>query len=409
MPQNYVVIGGGAYQPGSAAAKKAQELFNQWQRNNPPSANPNAVPGGITNPPQGPTNFPSYPSGTLSGAVPGTSASLAPAPATGGKGAFGLIPQVPNPISTAAGGIGGNIANLGSLGQLGTGTTQLAANLGAMPFQMNLPGYGGMLGQSSQNISSNLAGVVDPAEWTQLQTRMGERGAAMGLGPGSPNSNTALAIALDRDIRQQQALGQQQLNAAIGRTPTGQQFNIAGQQLSPADMQSAQWAANVMGAAPDPTQAAQANLDMLLKAIEAGRVGGWGGAGGGLPGYPRLTTPGVGLSPVSPGYTFSAPGYAPRQAPLGPSAGASPGTGDYYGGFVNPQNPLVDYSRAPGGGQYPVDVGNQLDYPDQGIDSSVTPGGTPYPTDYTDFFNGFGNEASAWQNYPQYDPNGPYY
>lgn len=328
MPQNYIIIGGGAYAPGSAAAKRAQELYNAMPR---APATP-TVPSPSVPQASAPTTFPSYlpRTGTTSsgnGLMAPNNASLGAAPAHSGQGAYGLVPTVPNPISTAAGSIAGNTANLPGLSALATDTTKLNANLGALPFQMNLPNYGGMIGSASQGITSNLAGVIDPQEWTQLQQRMAERGARVGISPSSPNFNTALMTALDQSIAGRQALGQQQLNAAIGRTPTGQAFNTAGQQIQPTDVQAAQYQANVLGAAPDPTMAAQANLDSLLKAIEAGRVGGLGGIGSGGGGgglIPRSVPTAPGSSYYPSGYGgyggggYSAPSYSPRYAPTAP-------------------------------------------------------------------------------------------
>lgn len=359
MP-SYVVIGGGAYQPGSAAYKKALQLYAAMPKTQPTTQVPGAVSPAA---PRAPSTFPTY-QPTGGSASSGGGASLAPGPSYSGKGAYGLVPSVPNPISTAAGSISGNTANLPGLTTLGTQTTKLNADLGALPYQSNLPGYTGLLGQSSQNISSNLAGIIDPQEWTQLQQRMAERGATMGITPSSPNFNTALMTALDQSIAGRQNLGQQQLNAAIARTPTGQPFNTAGQQISPTDVQAAQYQANVLGAAPDPAQAAQANLDMLLKAIEAGRVGGLGGVGGGGGGgMPRLTAPGVTLSPVGAGgYSgggYSIPGYAPRTNAAAPGV-APPALTTYL-----PQNPNTDYSVGPNGQPYPVDMTDYFNNLDQ--------------------------------------------
>lgn len=391
MPQNYIIIGGAAYQPGSAAAKKAQQLFNAM----PQAPATSQVPFPSTPSSAAPSNFPSYPTlanGQLSpNAIPAPGASnLTGANAMAGHGAYGLVPQIPNPVSTAMGSIAGNQTNLGALTTLGTGTTQLNANLGAMPYNMNLPGYQGLLGQSSQNILSNLKGVIDPSTWEQLQQKMAERGTSVGITPNSPNFDTALMRALGENITATEALGQQQFNAAIGRTPTGQPFNVAGQQLNPADLQAAQYAANVNAAAPDPTMSAQANLDALLRAIEAGRQATTGMGAPGLPRMPQL--PQIPQIPLSMGSGGGGGGYSQPTYPA-----ASP-----YGGltqtqtfdptqFVNQiQNPLTDYSVGPGWNPYPVDMTGQLDYPDMGMDSSVGPGGAPYPTDYTEYFNALG-------------------
>lgn len=317
-----------------------------------------------------------------------------------GMGAFGLVPPVPSPIATAGASIGGNIGNLPALGQLGVGTTGLSAQLAQMPYLANLPNYAGMLGQASEGIASNLAGVINPQEWNQLQTRMGERGVSMGMGPGSQNANTALAIGLDRDIRQQQALGQQQFNAAIGRTPTGQPFNIAGQQIGPGDMQAAQYAANVAGAAPDPAQAAQANLEMLLRSIEAGRVGGLGGVGGGggggsMPIRSGPSAPGIIMPQVSYGGAGGAPvsGWSRRAAPVAPGAAAPSAPID---NSVYPMMPTQGTIAEPGtvGGSVfdPYSLGGynftgQPTAPDAGTEPTAPETGTP---DYT------GTELDPW-------------
>lgn len=316
MP-NYTIIGNWAYQPGSAAAKRAQQLYNAMPRQVTPQ---NSLSAYTAAPRQtAPANFPSYPAGTPTAGRGGGGNTLSPGPTMTGQGAFGLVPTMPSPISTAAGSIGGNQTNLPALSTLATDTTRLNANLGALPYQMNLPNYGGMLGQSSSNISSNLAGVIDPQQWSQLQQRMAERGASMGISPTSPNFNTGLMTALNQSILGTQQLGQQQLNAAIARTPTGQPFNVAGQQIGPADMQAAQYEANKLGAAPDPAMAAQANLDMLLRAIEAGRAGAnpgyGGGGGGGMPGFLRMPSA-PGAMAVAPYYGGGGQGsyYAPNRS-----------------------------------------------------------------------------------------------
>lgn len=338
MATNYVNVGGWLYQPGSAAYKRALELYNAM----PKPATTTTVPSPSTpSTPAAAPNFPTYPTKTTTGTVSsgGTSgaggASLAPAPATTGKGAYGLVPQVPNPIDTAGGAIAGNAANLPSLATLGTDTTKVAAGLAALPFQENLPGYEGMLGQSSQNILANLKGVIDPSTWQQLQQLMAERGARLGISPASPNFNTALMRALNESITAKQAMGQQQLNAAVARTPTGQPFNVAGYQVAPADLQAAQYASNVYGAAPDPTMAAQANLDSLLKAIEAGRasgLGGLGGGGGGGPMIPRMTSPGGGIRYVGMPYYggVGSSGGGVSYGPTAPGTVPEPASGYYY-------------------------------------------------------------------------------
>lgn len=383
MPQNYVIIGGGAYQPGSAAAKKAQQLFNAM----PQAPATSQVPFPSTPSSAAPSNFPSYPTlanGQLSpNAIPAPGASnLTGANAMAGHGAYGLVPQIPNPVSTAMGSIAGNQTNLGALTTLGTGTTQLNANLGAMPYNMNLPGYQGLLGQSSQNILSNLKGVIDPSTWEQLQQKMAERGTSVGITPNSPNFDTALMRALGENITATEALGQQQFNAAVGRTPTGQPFNVAGQQLNPADLQAAQYAANVNAAAPDPTMSAQANLDALLRAIEAGRQATTGMGAPGLPRMPQL--PQIPQIPLSMGSGGGGGGYAgaPTYTQTSPTIPTAPNIGS---------SPLDEFwfqmNNYPGAippGPYTPPTGTEQN-PSFGIPSDTYDFGTgeTVPADYT--------------------------
>lgn len=315
--------------PGSAAAKRAQELYNQWQANQPKPATSNP----IFTPPSGaaPSSFPSYaPSATtasMGGSTLPGAATLAPGPATTGKGAFGLVPGTPNPVSTAAGSIAGNQANLPALSRLGTDTTTLSAGLAQLPYQLNLPNYMGNLGAAASNVSSNLAGVISPTTSNAITRAAAERGVGMGAAPGSPNAQTNWLGVLGQTSEQLQALGANQLNQMIAATPTGQPFNVAGQQTTPGDLQYWQDVSNVRGAAPDPTQAAYANLDMLLKSIEAGKVAGFpgfgGGGGGGVPRMAAPSAPGAGAYSF-PGYYYGGGGggnYAPRS-----TITTSPGT-----------------------------------------------------------------------------------
>lgn len=275
-----------------------------------------------------PTNFPSYPT-TSTGGIGGP--NLSGAPGMAGQGAFGLVPQVPNPLASAREAISGNVANLPGLTNLGTQTTTLNANLAQLPYQLNQPNYLTNLGLSAGNITSNLQGVIDPGTWEAIQQGAAERGARIGMGPGSPNFDTSWMRALGETAMQAEALGQQQLNAAITRTPTGIPFNAAGYQVGEPEVQSARYGANVAAAAPDPMQAAQANLDMLLQAIRAGQMGGLGGMGGMGGMGPR-----GGMAPLSP-VSSTYPGF--RMPFYGPTA---PGAAYYV-----PQQPFYR-TTAPG-------------------------------------------------------------
>lgn len=354
MPQ-YIIIGGGAYQPGSAAAKRAQELYNQWKANQPPATPTPATPGPRTPSSSiAPSSFPSY-ANTGGASAGGTSSvgglmgsTLFGGGAMTGQGAFGLVPATPNPLATAGSAIAGNQANLNALSTLGTDTTKLSAGLAQLPLQLNLPNYMGNLGQLSANVASNLAGRISAPTTNEITRAAAERGVGIGSAPGSPNAQTNWMGVLGQTSEQLQALGANQLQQMIAGTPTGQPFNIAGQQTTPGDLQYWQDVANIRGAAPDPAAAAQANLDMLLKSIEAGKVQGFPGygGGGGGGGIPRTTFPGGNLSPVSPVYYYSggvpSGGYGSnRIAPIAPGMAPTTTYPTYDTPGAYPYNPLA--------------------------------------------------------------------
>lgn len=240
-------------------------------------------------------------------------ATLPGAGATGYTPAYGGIPQVPAPGATQAGAIGANLANLGSLYGLAGSVNAFNQAQAPLGLRANLPGYQGMIGQSSQNIMANLAGQVPLDVQNQIAQAAAERGAGRGLGAGAPNVNAALLAALGKTSLGQQQLGEQQLTAAIARTPQGPMFDPSKFFITPADQQAAQTAANLYGAAPIPSAAAE-------EARRQARAG-IGETGGGYT-----------LAPTAPSRTaapFQATTWAGAPAP---TAASSLGTGLTYGG-----------------------------------------------------------------------------
>jgi len=206
--------------------------------------------------------------------LPGT----APQSGTG----LGLVPTVPSPIGTQGEAISGNMGNLASLygltGSLNTNIAQQAA----LPFQLNLPNYGAMTGESSNNILSQLKGQVPSDVVNQLAQLSAERGVANGIS-GSPDANTALLAALGKTSMGLQQQGEQNLTAAMQRTPTGQQFNPASFLVNPAQMQDAQYMASLYAAAPNPNDVASAGISAAKSGLGAGMSYG-GGFNRGTPG-----------------------------------------------------------------------------------------------------------------------------
>jgi len=212
---------------------------------------------------------------------------------TGSGTPYGRVPTVPDPILSADQAISGNLANLGKLYQLGGSLNDFNQSELIDQYENALPGYGGMVGQSSRNIASKLAGVVPTDVLEQLQQGAAERG----IGSGSyldDNQSAAYLKALGLTSLDLQNQGESELTNAIKRTPTAQLFNPGSFLVSPEDMQASNWAANQFAAAPDPTLAAQEAERRALAGINAGKAA----AGGG--GSTMLPSGGLGaVNPVS--------------------------------------------------------------------------------------------------------------
>jgi hypothetical protein len=212
------------------------------------------------------------------------------------------------------------------LGNLGTGINTQIAQQAALPYQLNLPNYGAMTGQSSQNILSLLQGQVPQDVANQIAQMGAERGVGTGS-IGSPNSNSALLRSLGLTSLGLQQQGEGELTGAVQRTPTGQQFNPASFLVSPEQAQESQSLANLYSAAPDPTQNALAQLQNVLLGRSLGN--------------PQTYGNNQGFFPTSTYQPYTSP-YAGGQQPLGGgTAGAGMGgLGDYasdqFGNYWDP-------------------------------------------------------------------------
>lgn len=241
---------------------------------------------------------------TATSPVPATD-TLAGAPAFNYAGAYGGIPQVPNPTATAGGAAAGNLDNLPAIKDLATQTTTLNNALARSGYEANMPGYGSMLGKASANAGNLLAGILPPDVLRQIQQTAAERAVAIGSSD-SPNSNAAMLRALGLTSLDLQGKGAEEFGKLVHLTPTGPAFNPATMMVSPGDVQAAQTAANVYSASPIPWQAAQANLNAMLTGLNRGQSAAGGGVyipsaptapGSRVPAYPGMqsqpTAPGV--------------------------------------------------------------------------------------------------------------------
>lgn len=205
---------------------------------------------------------------------------IVPNPASNWSQAYGGIPSVPSPISTQQEAVTGNLGNLGGLYKLAGSVNAFNQAQAPLGLQANLPGYQGMIGQSSRNIAANLAGQVPQDVVNQIAQQAAERGTATGLGTNAPNSNAALLRALGLSSLGQTQLGEQQLTAAIGRTPQGPVFDPSKFFVTPDQEQQAQAAADLYKSAPIPSAAAAEARKQATAGI--------GATGGGISMAPQL-------------------------------------------------------------------------------------------------------------------------
>jgi hypothetical protein len=203
--------------------------------------------------------------------------------------AYGGVPSVPDPTSTASASIAGNLANLSKIGQLGTGVTGQNVTNSMAPLTSALPGLTGDLGAQMGNISSMIGGQIPADVLTQLQQQSAERGVSSGLAPGSPNSNAAYLKSLGLTSLGLEQTGQSDLTSLMGSIPQPGVFNPQSMMTTPQQQQQAQEAASVLGASPIPAAAAGTNMSALMSALSMGKgtmSGMTGGTTGGPTGNP---------------------------------------------------------------------------------------------------------------------------
>lgn len=291
--------------------------------------------------------------------------------------AYGGIPQVPNPIGSQGDVLGGNIGNLGSLYNLATGVGSASAAGAGTQVEQNLPGFRAATGQSMGNISSLLKGEIPQDVQNLIAQQAAERGVMMGS-PDSPNAGASLLRSLGLTSLGLQQQGEQNLSAAIGRTPTGPAFNPSSMLVTPAQQYEAQLLANYLAAAPIPSSAAAANMNALNRGIGRGQGAGGGGGGNQMPFPTGNTTTGSGAL----GFGFGT---------LGRNNVTGPGTGVFGGDFWNQPGPEM-WNDNPG-----ATTSNRT-MPDAGYgtnDPSLGPTGRG-----EDYFGNVDFSTPGWEEFP---------
>jgi hypothetical protein len=228
----------------------ANSLLGSWGQSAPSQANGNPAGGGSL----GGDTYEGQFSNSISD-IPGIGNSLEGILSS----IYGTKYGVPDPTQTAGAAIGGNLGNLGADTSLTLGTDTTAAEGAALPYQMNLPDYGGMLQSASGNVSQELSGQLPTDVQNQIEQAAAARGVSTGQGAGSPNTNAAMLSSLGLNSLQMQNQGMQGFGQLMGQTPTGAQFNPASMYVTPEQQQAAQLAANEEAASPDPQAVGLAN------------------------------------------------------------------------------------------------------------------------------------------------------
>lgn len=193
---------------------------------------------------------------------------------SGYTAAYGGKPLVPNPNATAAGAIQGNLANMPAIAGLAEDIN--AINLGGVMNDVttNIPNYYDLIGQRSDVLNSWLAGDLAPGTKDMIREAGAEFGIGSGMGPGAGPSlaNMATVRSMGMTAEDQAAKGLSGLQASISGRPQAPLYDPGQMLTSPSEAQTAQWLANLLKAAPDPTAAAQAAWSKYLEMFQLGQI-----------------------------------------------------------------------------------------------------------------------------------------
>ncbi len=323
----------------------------------------------------------------------------------GGQGAYGTVPTVPQLDSTQLAAILGNTGNLGKLFGLTNSLNVNAAEQAQVPLNLNLPNYQQNLQQRSQNITAAQQGVLPQDFKNQLGISAAERGVGTG-GIYGANNDAALLRALGTNSLARMDTGQQQFNQSMATTPTGTQFNPISFLNTPGMFQSAQYGANVLGAAPNPRMAADEELRRAQQGLgtswwhgspNSGMLGGnqtssgWAGAQGstGLGAMPSSLSP----MPRATGQQFGPPG-ASANNPMPRSTGEQFGPNPWGGTGT----PLPGYSGSQWTGSLMDDLGaNQFTGQSNDINPWARATGEQFgPNPFQSGDQNFGYQGPGW-------------
>jgi hypothetical protein len=152
--------------------------------------------------------------------------------------------------------------------------TSTNVTTGSSTWTPNLPDYAALSGQASANVGNQLRGQLNPQDLANAQTWAAQRGIATGTGFNSPNNMAAYQQFLGLSAQQLEQQGLTNYNALLAGAP--RTTNTTGTQTTDNNVLAATTAA-----APNPYDAAMANLAAQQAGLRSGggAVGGVGGGG----------------------------------------------------------------------------------------------------------------------------------
>lgn len=249
-----------------------------------------------------------YSSPTVTGGSGTLSGSTQP-----GQGPYGGVPKAPSPGATQAAALSENLSRMDQIKSIMDEINRKSAQDVTAAIRMNLPGYEGAMGQAMGDIQSGLRGQLPPDVISLIQQQAAERGVAAGI-PGSQNVDAAYLRALGLTSLGQMSQAQGQLTNLMGAIPRAPLMDPSSLLVTPAQQQEWQYLANMLAAAPDPTQAALTNLANVSGGMgQAYRGPSYGGSlhlgatsgGGGGYGPDIWHTPATGGKEAGPAPWFS--------------------------------------------------------------------------------------------------------
>jgi hypothetical protein len=198
------------------------------------------------------------------------SGTLAGAGVQSGYGAYGAVPTAANPQYTQQQAIQGNLNSMGYIGDLANAYSQATTNAAQIPYTSANPSFMANMAQSGQNALQLSQGQLPQSDLNSLINNAVASKYSRGI-VGGPNTNAAILQQVFGGQMAAQQQGLSQLSTLAGITPKGAQLDPSSMMVTPSQQLQQQDYANQLSAAPNPTQAAMANLAALQRGMGQGQ------------------------------------------------------------------------------------------------------------------------------------------